>query len=225
MTFENVSAVRVVVPASDSGGVLQAYAITQCGDTITAEPIRYSVIHAPRITSQPRSTVQLLEGSTLVLTVVAEASQGDSLRYEWIKDGQPLPDSIGSGPVLTIPNVTRNDRGIYQCRIIGRCQAVLSDTSTVDVVSSVADVRYDELLLLPQPAHESLSIITNREFDSYAIVDILGRTSLTGMISPSQPNSGNRTSINISSLPSGVYDVQLYRNGVLILRSHLVVVH
>jgi len=225
MTFENVSGVRVVVPASDSVGVLQAYAITQCGDTITAEPIRYSVIHAPRITSQPRSTVQLLEGSTLVLTVVVEASHGDSLRYEWIKDGQPLPDSIGSGPVLTIPNVTRNDRGIYQCRIIGRCQAVLSDTSTVDVVSSVADVRYDKLLLLPQPAHESLSIITNREFDSYAIVDILGRTSLTGMIPPSQPNGGNRTSINISSLPSGVYDVQLYRNGILILRSHLIVVH
>lgn len=208
---------------SDTGGIVRAFAITQCGDTLYAKSFRYSVIQKPKIITQPRPTVQILEGSILVLTVVAEASPGDSVRYEWTKDGVPLPDSIGSGPVLTIPNVTRNDRGVYRCNVIGRCQRTVSESSTVDVVSSVTQATDIQFEVFPQPAGDAITVITVSDFDRYAIVDVLGRIVCSGVRFQDTPVSGNRTMVNLASLPSGIYSLQLYRQSQIVGRRQLVV--
>ncbi|GBD04914.1 hypothetical protein HRbin20_00484 [bacterium HR20] len=208
---------------NDTGDVVRAYAITQCGDTLYAEPFSYSVIQAPKILTQPRPVVQILEGSTLVLTVVAQASRGDSLRYQWVKDGIPLPDSIGSGPVLTIPNVTKNDRGVYKCYIIGRCRQTISESSTVDVVSSVADATDPELEVFPQPASDAITIVSGSDFDRYAIVDVLGRVVGAGQRLDGTPTTGDQTTISVSALPSGVYSLQLYRQSLIVGRRQLII--
>lgn len=208
---------------NDTGDVVRAYAITQCGDTLYAEPFSYSVIQAPKILTQPRPVVQILEGSTLVLTVVAQPSRGDSLRYQWVKDGIPLPDSIGSGPVLTIPNVTKNDRGVYKCYIIGRCRQTISDSSTVDVVSSVADATDPELEVFPQPASDAITIVSGSDFDRYAIVDVLGRVVGAGQRLDGTPTTGDQTTISVSALPSGVYSLQLYRQSLIVGRRQLII--
>ncbi len=206
------------------GGRYRFRCVTQC-DTVDSAPFTVSFYPAPEIVTQPRESVQLLEGSTLALGIEAQGSPGEELRYRWYKDGMPLPDSIGSGPVLTIQNITTADRGEYYCVVYGRCgDSTRSRSATVDIVSSVIATIDAEIILYPQPATDQLLVTGAGDVDRIAIVDVLGRLRAHQAIaSVSEPSAGDAISVNLNTLSSGVYQLRAYRNGILLWSKQFVV--
>ncbi|MBL8000171.1 MAG: immunoglobulin domain-containing protein, partial [Candidatus Kapabacteria bacterium] len=86
------------------------------------------------ITVQPRATVRLLEGGTIVLSVEAT---GSNLRYQWFKGSEIISGTAGQSPTLTISNALFRDRGEYTCRVTGDCGIENTTRSVVDIITSV----------------------------------------------------------------------------------------
>ena len=75
----------------------------------------------PTFVLQPPSDKNVVSGTTAVLTGSAICRSGDSVRYRWYKDGQPLNDGDGGGRIagainetLQIDSVTGTDNGNYE---------------------------------------------------------------------------------------------------------------
>lgn len=198
--------------------------VTAC-DTLNSDSFTVAFYPAPQIVTQPRESVQLLEGSTLVLGIEAQGLPGEQLRYRWYKDGTLLPDSIASGPVLTIQNVTVADRGQYYCVVTGYCgDTVHSRPATVDILSTADEPNTLALTLYPQPASDQLFIAGIAHADHLAIVDVLGRTLVQrSLVATTEPSAGDAIAVNVGMLPSGIYRLLVYRNGVLIGNQHVVI--
>lgn len=193
-------------------------------DTFYTEATRIAFFDPPVITTQPRENVQILEGTALVLSIEAQGTPGEQLRYRWYKDGEPLPDSIASGPVLTISKTTTADRGQYRCVVYNHCgDSTVSQVATVDIVSSVAELPGEKIEFYPQPASDVLTIAGEAAFDELALVDVLGRTMIRYRYDQNVPTAGNVRRFDVSMLPSGVYSIHLYSNGLLIRHDRLVI--
>ncbi|MCX7930361.1 MAG: immunoglobulin domain-containing protein [Chlorobi bacterium] len=197
------------------------FIITEC-DSFYTNPTAISFYPAPVITTQPREQVQILEGTALVLGIEAQGSPGEQLRYRWYKDGEPLPDSIASGPVLTISNATINNRGQYVCVVYNHCgDSTRSNVARVDVISSVSVLDKTQIELYPQPVSETLTITHADDVRRIAVVDVLGRTLLELQI-VSAPIAGDRVCLDVSSLPSGVYRLLIYRTSTFVQRQFVI---
>lgn len=211
-------------PGYDSSRIRGTYRfriVTEC-DTLDSEPFSISFKPLPRIIAHPRSEVQLLEGSTLVLTIEAEGMPGEQLRYRWYKDGEPLPDSIATGPILTIPNVTVSARGRYTCVVYGSCgDSILSRVSTVDILSSISEGIAMRPIIYPQPASDVLIILNAGHCTSATISDVLGRILDSQRFN--EPTAGDRRTLNVQQLPTGVYRLNLYRNGILVATQQFII--
>ena len=83
---------------------------------------------APEIHRHPQST-QAVQGRSLVLS--ANAS-GFVLEYQWMKDGQPVPDA--DSPVLFIEEVTAEIAGEYKLRVSNPSAFIDSEGATVTVL-------------------------------------------------------------------------------------------
>ena len=82
---------------------------------------------APEIHRHPQST-QAVQGRSLVLS--ANAS-GFVLEYQWMKDGQPVPDADSS--ILFIEEVTAESAGEYKLRVANPSAFIDSEGATVTV--------------------------------------------------------------------------------------------
>ena len=75
-----------------------------------------------------------------------------------------------------------------------------------DATASVEDVFGDDFGIYPNPAHDLLQIYSKSTIDTIEIFDIMGKKT-------SEYNAIQDNTINISSLPKGVYFVQLKSRG------------
>jgi gliding motility-associated-like protein len=90
-------------------------------DSITVLPY----VKVPRITLSP---TPVCAGGTVTLTVTnsSDYNGGTPAEYHWIRPSGP--DTITSGPILVLTNVTVSQSGNYQVFVKkGACQSVLSD--------------------------------------------------------------------------------------------------
>lgn len=83
---------------------------------------------SPEIHRHPEST-QVVQGRSLVLS--ADVS-GFVLEYQWMKDGQPVPDADSS--VLFIEEVTAESAGEYKLRVSNPSAFIDSEGATVTVL-------------------------------------------------------------------------------------------
>lgn len=84
---------------------------------------------ATEITTQPNSSLTVHVGDITTLSV---AATGDSLQYQWRRDGVDL---IGaSGNTFTLESVTAADAGSYSVLVRGAGGSVASDTAIVTVI-------------------------------------------------------------------------------------------
>ena len=86
-----------------------------CG-SVSSEPFRVEASELP-----DRPTIAAQEGSSLCQQgeVVLEVANADGWRYQWIKDGAPVPEATTSQYTVT-------DAGIYEVEISNGCGSVLS---------------------------------------------------------------------------------------------------
>ncbi len=83
---------------------------------------------SPEIHRHPQST-QAVQGRSLALS--ANVS-GFALEYQWMKDGQPVPDA--TSPILFIEEVTAETAGEYKLRVSNPSTSVDSNSAMVTVL-------------------------------------------------------------------------------------------
>lgn len=93
-----------------------------------------STILTPTIVTQSTSSVSLLKGHEGSLFVTATPSQtGNTLTYQWSKDGTPIPAAISQ--ILVLSNPQDSDKGTYICTVTENgLGTVNSAPITVDVL-------------------------------------------------------------------------------------------
>ncbi|XP_066287255.1 kin of IRRE-like protein 1 [Branchiostoma lanceolatum] len=96
---------------------------------VTSVTIR---VQYPPVVKMPKMSVVVIEGQSANLTCEVDSSPGASL--SWWKLKKNLREGpLGSGTLLTLTNVTRNDRGTYQCRAINGVKPDGLGTMALDV--------------------------------------------------------------------------------------------
>jgi hypothetical protein len=85
----------------------------------------------PSISSQPAPMVEIPSGETLSLVVVATGSY--PIRYDWTRNGRPLPSF--SGPTLLITNAQPGDSGEYGVLLRNAHGQVQGSNATVRVAA------------------------------------------------------------------------------------------
>ncbi len=110
-----------------NAGVYQVIVSGQCAPAAVSDPAMVTVLFPPSIVQHPQDTT-VLEGATVTLVVQA---QGDSVAYQWRKDGQPIPGA--TDPVLILQSVQLADSGRYDCQVSNQCGIVISEAAQLRV--------------------------------------------------------------------------------------------
>jgi ribosomal protein L18 len=188
----------------------------RCNPSATSRAVDVAIVNAPVLSKQPASQ-SVDKGQRLTLAVEA---LGSGLKYQWLKDGTNISDATAT--TYEIASVSESDSGSYACRVTSDCGSTLSDVANV-IVRDPTSV-HDDLLLAgariigPNPATHSLAVELPSSYNE-AIIDV---QTLTGALVSSMPVSGETCSIDVSSLPSGVY-LLVVRDGQRSFRSPFVV--
>lgn len=128
--------------------------------------------------------------------------------YNWFVTGgtQQSGGNTNAISVLWSNGITGNVKVLEGSKTNG-CKA---DTATVTVSLTnigVAENNISGLKVYPNPVNNELTIETENAVE-YAVIDVTGRTVITG-----SKTAGNNQFVNVSSLQSGVYFLQLNENG------------
>ncbi|MCX6286152.1 MAG: choice-of-anchor J domain-containing protein, partial [Bacteroidetes bacterium] len=118
---------------------------------------------------------------------------------------------INSAPVYDTTYIDTNlPAGLYKyyVQIVNPdcSQALSSDTVTVDVVTSVSDIRdHGMITVYPNPARDRIRVISETPFDRFTLTDILGKVVLDSHV---MEKSG--TWIYFNGLPPGLYMLKIF---------------
>ena len=102
------------------------------GSVVDFVKVKTTVIPSPTINTQPQSTFGAL-GTSITLSVDVATIDGQSVTYQWIKDGTDIPDAVGSS--FVIDALATADIGAYRVRLTNT-----QDDITAVRLSSVANV-------------------------------------------------------------------------------------
>ena len=115
----------------------------------------YSLIeepdNQPEFQLQPESQIAIA-GETVTFGVVAIG--GESLRYQWKKDGVNIPDATAT--FLTIQNVQEDNSGDYTVEVTSGDDAITSSTATLSVITLP--------IITAQPASQEVKVRDTANF-------------------------------------------------------------
>lgn len=155
-----------------------------CGNAVSQNALLNMNI-PPAIIQNPWDISACLN-QTVTFTVIAS---GDSLQYQWLKNGNIIPGA--NGPNLTLNNIQYTDTADYVCRIWNNCGEVYSAAGTLNInilpVIVKHPVKYSSCL----GGTASFSVIATGDSLQYQWrrngVDIAGATNSTLIINPVTP--------------------------------------
>lgn len=160
-------------------GLYYAIVIDACGAD-TSLPARLTIKAKTSITTQPRASLNLTDGSTIILSVTAEGS--GTLQYQWFKDGVELTGANSKLATLVISDITWRDRGSYTVRVTGDCGSVNSTASLVSVATSVeeelANYGFSVEQNSPNPVSSTTTFgitLSTEDVVSISLMDAFGR--------------------------------------------------
>lgn len=207
-----------------NGAIIRCITIGQCGDDTSAE-MNIVVSPLPKISIPPKDTV--IQATAGAIAVFKVSTTGSNIRYQWqgavpggnfvnLNDGGIYSGTRTS--MLVVKGVSRvQDQFQFRCIIYGTGNCIIEpDTSDaalliVPPTTSVGHINAgSDITVYPNPASgsEILLKVDNTSGDAiYKITDKLGRSISTGNINPK-----NNTSIDITTLPTGVYIIQVTDN-------------
>lgn len=130
-------------PALASVGTMVRQLTDHAGDGVAVAPSASG--HGDRASALPNNTVRIVQqpanqlallGMPVSLTVVAEATSGGRLSYQWFKDGHALS---GSGsPTLRVPQMSWADAAVYTVEISNAAGRVTSAPARLTAVAPQA---------------------------------------------------------------------------------------
>ena len=167
--------------------------------------------------------LQTVEEDSLWTTLMWSA---DARQHEWEVAYRPADDSLASDSVVTVTVPTVTLTGLtpgtaYSVRVRGLCDienySPWSDTLQFVTTFTPPDTTPDTLphitpfhplgignldrftRIMPNPAHDVVSILSSYQLRSVAVYDLTGRQLLE------QPADGMTATVNVSVLPRGTY--------------------
>lgn len=151
-------------------GTYTCHVTGACGTAIS-RPANVSVTTKPRLSAQSSDTT-LTEGTELVLYI---AATGDSLQYQWLKDGTPLDGA--TAPSYRVSSATLSAAGVYTAQIRNSCQTITSSPIRVQVQSStsVAQDEIADVQVYPLPAKDRLTVTWQHPITTLALFDSRGQ--------------------------------------------------
>jgi secreted trypsin-like serine protease len=185
--------------ATNNSGIYKCKIAGSCG-VITTSPITLTVYALTNITYvSPDTKVPFGNDATLEVT-----SEGHDLVYQWQKNDTIISNS--NSYQLALQNVNANNTGIYKVTVTGTCGTEISDTIYLYVERP--DYSTDpEVYLWPSFTRNEFAVALSTD----AIYNIQMFSTLGKKIKEIT-NCSYKTTINISTLASGVYIVRIYNN-------------
>jgi len=181
---------------NDSGDY--RYEITGSCGTILSGIIKLTVYPLTKI-SFISPDVEVPFGNDVTLEVIAD---GHDLIYQWQKDGELLDNSNSS--VLLLQNVNATNIGIYRTTVTGTCGIEISDTVYVYVKKANYSAE-PEVFLWPTITIDEFTVALSN--DTFYNVQVFN---MRGQKIREQTNCRYQTKINIGTIASGIYIIEVY---------------
>jgi hypothetical protein len=168
--------------------------------TIITDVIKMTIHPLTRISYvSPNNEVAFGDAITIYIN-----AEGHDLMYQWQKNGELLDNSNVSQ--FGLKDVDANDIGLYYATVKGTCGTEKSDTIYV-FVKKENYFEEPEVFLWPTITDNELNIaMSNNEYYGILLFDTYGK------LIKKQTNCHFRTTININSIPRGVYFITIYKN-------------
>lgn len=204
---DSVLVIRNLTP--ENSGSYKVIASGACPTTIESNPFIVRVIPATKVLEHSSDTTIKL-GQKLFLFVRAK---GDSLQYQWFKDGNKLLAQTKS--FFQIENVSKNDKGVYYCKVQGVCGADSTQPIRVEIDTTVLGITHQEIFQSTVAFDNDRSLLevyflaNKDEILNIDIIDILGNRFQLINGTPLQ-NGINFFQIPLNSISSGTYYILLY---------------
>jgi uncharacterized repeat protein (TIGR01451 family) len=109
--------------------------ISNACSTLTSNAAQLRIAPAPAITTQPLSQTKF-EGQSVTFTVAATPAPGETLAYQWRKNGVNIPGATGAS--YTIAAVAVGDAGSYDVVVTGGCGNLTSAAAALTVTQCPA---------------------------------------------------------------------------------------
>jgi secreted trypsin-like serine protease len=172
-----------------------------CGTKFSSN-IKLTVLPLTKIT-YISPDVEVPFGNDITLEV---NSEGHDLVYQWLKDDVLLPNS--NTTQLFIQELNARDIGLYQANVTGTCGSETSDTVYV-YVQKTGYSEEPEVFVWPTLTSNEFNVALSSDaaYD-YNIVSSMGKLIM------SKTNCHYQTSVNISTLPRGVYIVNVFNKNI-----------
>lgn len=168
-------------------------------------------IYYPQDSIYEYEKVQATIGESKTLTSYSP-SPNENNTYQWYKDGEAINNAIQPTMIVNITE-SEDEFGTYHCEIENdeawslTLYRSIVQISPKDTISSVFDPQSIDLQLYPNPVQDLLYIKLSNDMlmNGYVrIVDFNGKTLINHRLLDRYSN------INLSSLPSGFYNVNFY---------------
>jgi hypothetical protein len=193
----NSGVLKISSSSTGNSGVYLCKISGSC-NTVFSSNINLKVRPLTKITFTPPDT-EVAFGNDATLKIKAD---GYNLAYQWQKDGKIIENSNSSQ--LVLQDVNANDIGIYRTTATGTCGTEISDSIYV-YVKKADYTKEPEIFLWPTITYDDFNVALSN--DEYYNIRIF---STSGNLMREQSNCRYQTLININTLPSGVYFVNIY---------------
>lgn len=186
-------------------GEYDAIVSTPCG-TIQSTVSNVLVSDAPQITMQPSSQT-VGEGKSVTIAVEA---RGSELTYKWYLNGGPIRGTNPTTASITLDNTTTADAGSYTCEVGSACGSTTSQAATITIegTNGVHNNTSRTLHVWPQPASSTVTIETAEITLPQSIIVRSVQGAELMRLDGSQVGQQTQ-SLNVSTLPSGIYVLEI----------------
>ena len=200
-TITNVLEENTTVSALGLGENLFKWRIEN-GVCLSADTVAVTYTTPAEITDQP-DHVSTAAGSNVSFSVTAT---GDSLAYQWRKDGSDIP--LADSSALELTSVSVADRGNYDVFISNSCGAIASDIAILQVVTSTDELAKMGVEIFPNPSSGKFTVqlLNENATAELTISDMAGKIIYNAEI------YGNKTLVDLKT-NSGMYFVKIKTDG------------
>lgn len=188
----------------ENSGSYKVIVSSACPTTVESPPFNIKVNVATKVLEHSNDTTVKVDDS-LVLYV---HSKGDSLQYQWYKDGNKLLGQTKS--TFKIDRVTKYDKGIYYCKVQGLCGNDSTKPINVDIDTLVLSANDKPDLNYNFSFDQNQSLLTFNYYNESENVLYLELINLIGnrvtLLSEHQLTNGwNNFQIPMNLLSSGFH--------------------